>query len=171
MQLQAAAARGWAVRWWAVLSVAVQDALAATILQDSLPTLGGTNGCDPTLANVLLDSGLTTPDPLSTTNPLNTTAPPIHALHQHQQEPAPLANHPAHHHPSAPRTPSATADSPSSILRTPALRHANAPYLHAVAYSTSALWVHSSTSGEASDAALGGRARNARPLEHTTRTR
>ena len=33
-RLQAAAARAWEARWWGMLSVAVQNALAATLVDD-----------------------------------------------------------------------------------------------------------------------------------------
>ena len=37
-ELRAVAARGWAARWWAMLSVAAQDTLASTLLDNSLAT-------------------------------------------------------------------------------------------------------------------------------------
>ena len=58
--LRSAAARGWAARWWALLSVAAQDCLASTLLGDSVVTLGGVVTSEPSLAEVVLDLG----DPL-----------------------------------------------------------------------------------------------------------
>ena len=53
--LQAAAARGWQRRWWSLLSVAVQDALAATLIEDCTATpLDCAMGfCQPLLDQVL----------------------------------------------------------------------------------------------------------------------
>ena len=53
--LRQAARSAWQSRWWALLSVAVQDSLAATLVEDALPTLDGHDGAEPELTEVLLD--------------------------------------------------------------------------------------------------------------------
>jgi len=55
--LRRAAQLAWEARWWAMLSVAAQNTLAATILDDAVATLVGFDGNEPTLADVLLDGG------------------------------------------------------------------------------------------------------------------
>ena len=52
--LQATAVRAWQRRWWCLLSVAVQDALAATLVEDGASALGGAAGFqEPFLEQVL----------------------------------------------------------------------------------------------------------------------
>ena len=52
--LRASARMAWASRWWALLSVAQQIALAATLSEDALGGLDGFSGEPPPLAKVLL---------------------------------------------------------------------------------------------------------------------
>ena len=53
-----AARIAWESRWWAILSVAQQDTLAATLVDDAVPLLGGHDGEEPTLPDVIYDAGL-----------------------------------------------------------------------------------------------------------------
>ena len=52
--LQAAARMAWASRWWAMLGVAQQSALAATISESALGDLDGIEGDAPPLAEALM---------------------------------------------------------------------------------------------------------------------
>ena len=56
--LRRSAELGWAARWWSLLSIAAQDALAATLLEDSLATLAGSDGPSPPLPDLFLDTTL-----------------------------------------------------------------------------------------------------------------
>ena len=55
--LRSAARSAWASRWWALLGVAQQSALAASLAEDTLGELDGFLGDAPPLADVLLPSG------------------------------------------------------------------------------------------------------------------
>ena len=55
--LRASLRHAWAARWWALLSVAAQDALAASLTEPSLALLDGEDGAEPTLGDLLLDAG------------------------------------------------------------------------------------------------------------------
>ena len=57
--LRRSAELAWTSRWWGLLSVAVQDSLAATLTAEGHLALGGAAGVDdPDLAEVLLgDNG------------------------------------------------------------------------------------------------------------------
>ena len=48
-RLRASAARAWEARWWGMLSVAVQNALAATLVDDAPHLLHGWEGEGPPL--------------------------------------------------------------------------------------------------------------------------
>ena len=52
--LQRATARAWEARWWALLSVAVQDAPAATLIEGAPHLLHGWYGDPPPLGELLL---------------------------------------------------------------------------------------------------------------------
>lgn len=52
------ARHGWSSRWWSMLSVCVQDSLAATLVDDGALLLDGADGAEPPLGDVLLDGGL-----------------------------------------------------------------------------------------------------------------
>ena len=54
--LCASLAAGWYSRWWAILSVASQDALAASLSEASLRLLDAADGLVPTIDDVLLDA-------------------------------------------------------------------------------------------------------------------
>ena len=55
--LRRSAAVAWSNRWWGILSIAVQDALAATIARDGHLALGGTDADEEVpLADVLLSA-------------------------------------------------------------------------------------------------------------------
>ena len=53
--LRVAAQAAWAARWWAMLGVAQQTTLAATLVEPSFPTLDALAGEAPPLADVLLE--------------------------------------------------------------------------------------------------------------------
>ena len=53
-RLKFAAARGWEKRWWALISIAAQDALAATLVDDTEVLLDGHDGVKPVLGDVIL---------------------------------------------------------------------------------------------------------------------
>ena len=56
--LRASARQAWSCRWWGLLSMAVQDALAATLCREGHLALGGPSGdVDVPLADVLLGAG------------------------------------------------------------------------------------------------------------------
>jgi len=55
--LRRSAQLAWTARWWAMLSIAAQNTLAATILDDAVPVLDGFDGEEPALTDVLLDGG------------------------------------------------------------------------------------------------------------------
>ena len=61
--LRVSAAQAWRARWWEILSVAAQAALAATLVEEAHPTLDGSDGAEPALADVLADAGA--PPPVS----------------------------------------------------------------------------------------------------------
>ena len=48
----------WAARWWALLSVAAQEALAASLVEPSLQLLDGWDAAEPSLDDLLLDAGV-----------------------------------------------------------------------------------------------------------------
>ena len=54
-QLRRSTARAWEARWWAMLSVAVQNALAATLVDDAPHLLHGWAGDGPPLGELLRD--------------------------------------------------------------------------------------------------------------------
>ena len=54
--LRAAARTAWVARWTSLLSVAAQSALAATLVDDAVVVLDGTDGATPSHADVCLDS-------------------------------------------------------------------------------------------------------------------
>ena len=54
--LQLATYHAFAARWWALLSCAQQDCLAASLLDDGLALLDGCDGAEPALTDVLLDN-------------------------------------------------------------------------------------------------------------------
>ena len=54
--LQKSAARSWRARWVTMLSVAGQDALAATLVSDGVGELDGKDGPDPLPVEVWLDA-------------------------------------------------------------------------------------------------------------------
>ena len=56
-RLQLSARVGWETRWWTMLSVCVQDALAATLVEDAAEVLDGVDGAMPELGEVLVDCG------------------------------------------------------------------------------------------------------------------
>ena len=53
--LQAAARGAYEMRWWALLSCAQQNALAATLVDDSVLLLDGRDAPAPELAEILID--------------------------------------------------------------------------------------------------------------------
>ena len=55
-RLRASAAVGWRKRWWSVLAVSAQDALAATLVDDGVLLLDGGDDHIPELSAVLLDA-------------------------------------------------------------------------------------------------------------------
>ena len=55
-RLRAAAVVGYRRRWWSLLSVAVQDALASTLVDDAVVLLDGRDGVAPELCDVLSDA-------------------------------------------------------------------------------------------------------------------
>ena len=55
--LRRSAQLAWSSRWWAMLSVSAQGALAAAILDDAVSVLDGHDGQEPALTDVLLDGG------------------------------------------------------------------------------------------------------------------
>jgi hypothetical protein len=52
-RVRQAAASGWRRRWWAMLSVAAQDSLASTLVDDSLLLLDGQDGVEPVLSDIV----------------------------------------------------------------------------------------------------------------------
>ena len=56
--LQASLRVAWAARWWALLSVAAQEALAPSLVEPSLQLLGGWDAAEPSLDDLLLDAGV-----------------------------------------------------------------------------------------------------------------
>ena len=57
--LRTSAAQAWSNRWWGILSVAVQDALAATLSLEGQCALGGCAAdLDVPLGDVLLDADI-----------------------------------------------------------------------------------------------------------------
>ena len=56
--LQASLRVAWAARWWALLSVAAQEALAASLVEPSLQLLDGWDAAEPSLDDLLLDAGV-----------------------------------------------------------------------------------------------------------------
>ena len=55
-QLRSAAVRAWEQRWWALLSVAAQSALASTLVDDAPDLLGGWDGPEPEVVEMLQDA-------------------------------------------------------------------------------------------------------------------
>ena len=55
-RLRLAASLGWQKRWWAMLAVAAQDALASTLVDDAVVLLDGNDGLEPLLCDVLCDA-------------------------------------------------------------------------------------------------------------------
>ena len=56
--LQASLRVAWAARWWALLSVAAQEALAASLVEPALQLLDGWDAAEPSLDDLLLDAGV-----------------------------------------------------------------------------------------------------------------
>ena len=54
--LRFSAEQGWAAQWWSLLSIAAHDALAETLLEDSLATLAGSDGPSPPPPDLFLDT-------------------------------------------------------------------------------------------------------------------
>ena len=54
-RMQVAAQHAFAARWWALLSCAQQEALAASLLGDGLPLLDGHDGHGPIASEVMVD--------------------------------------------------------------------------------------------------------------------
>ena len=54
--LRRSAEHAWQARWWAILSVATQDALASTLVDDAPRYLHGRPPHVPTLGDLLLDA-------------------------------------------------------------------------------------------------------------------
>ena len=54
-RLRLSATLGWEQRWWAMLSVAAQSALASTLVDDAVVLLDGRDGQDPLLCDVCMD--------------------------------------------------------------------------------------------------------------------
>ena len=52
-RLRMAAQLSWERRWWAMLSVCVQEALACTLVEDAVELLDGVDGEEPSLSSVL----------------------------------------------------------------------------------------------------------------------
>ena len=52
---------GWVSRWWALLSMAQQTALAASLSEEHMGVLHGTAADEPPLADVLLDTPIIGP--------------------------------------------------------------------------------------------------------------
>ena len=48
--------QAWLARWWALLSIAAQDALAASLSETALGALEGGGGPEPSLGDLLLDA-------------------------------------------------------------------------------------------------------------------
>ena len=59
--MRAAAAQAWRQRWWDILSVAAQGALAATLTGEALATLDGADADPPPEVEVLADARETPP--------------------------------------------------------------------------------------------------------------
>ena len=55
-RLRASATIAWRHRWWTLLSVATQDSLAATLVDDRIALLDAVDGAPPTVATILEDS-------------------------------------------------------------------------------------------------------------------
>ena len=55
--LRAVAQQALKARWWAILSCAQQDALAASVLGDGLPLLDGHDAAVPPLVDMVFDEG------------------------------------------------------------------------------------------------------------------
>ena len=55
-RLRRSTARAWEARWWGMLSVAVQDSLAATLVDDAPHLLHGWHGTRPPLGKTHSDS-------------------------------------------------------------------------------------------------------------------
>ena len=54
--LQLSARIGFESRWWALLSVAQQDALAASLVDDGIVALDGHDGAEPPLIDIIVDA-------------------------------------------------------------------------------------------------------------------
>ena len=54
-RVRVAAQLGMELRWWSMLSVAVQDALACTLVADGVDVLDGVDGEPPTLGALLCE--------------------------------------------------------------------------------------------------------------------
>ena len=55
-RVRVAAQLGWERRWWSMLSVAVQDALASTLVEDGVEVLDGVDGDPPSLCCLLAEA-------------------------------------------------------------------------------------------------------------------
>ncbi len=55
--LRGAARIGWGSHWWALLSVAAQCTLAATLVDGAVKVLDGVDGGEPLIPDVLFDVG------------------------------------------------------------------------------------------------------------------
>ena len=54
--LRQSARAAWHNRWWGLLSVAAQDALAASLSESVVRVLEGHDGIEPPIGDVLLDA-------------------------------------------------------------------------------------------------------------------
>lgn len=54
--VRASALHAWEARWWTILSVGAQSALAATLTEEAVMVLDGHDGEEPPLADVLFDA-------------------------------------------------------------------------------------------------------------------
>ena len=52
-EMKKATARAWEARWWSMLSVAVQDSVSATLVEDAPYLLHGWTGGGPPLGELL----------------------------------------------------------------------------------------------------------------------
>ena len=55
-RLRASATVGWRHRWWTMLSVAAQESLAATLVDDRVALLDACDGATPTVTSILEDA-------------------------------------------------------------------------------------------------------------------
>ena len=55
-RLRASATVGWRHRWWTMLSIAAQESLAATLVDDRVSLLDANDGVTPTVTSILEDA-------------------------------------------------------------------------------------------------------------------